>query len=61
MRSGVSFPEPRTSTSSPDSVAVTWMSSGFSVTCNVSAIAQAAGIAPASPGARMGQSSMATM
>ncbi len=60
MRSGVSFPEPRTSTSSPVSVAVTWMSSGFSVTCSTSAIAQAAGMAPARPGARIGHSSMAT-
>ena len=61
MLFGVSFPEPRTSTSSPASVAVAWMSSGFSVTCSTSAIAQAAGMAPASPGARMGQSSMAMM
>ena len=43
-----SGPEPRTSTSSPASVAVTWMSSGFSVAPSASAIAHAARIAPPS-------------
>jgi hypothetical protein len=39
-------PEPRTSTSSPLSVAVIWMSSGFPIEISGSAMAQAASIAP---------------
>ena len=50
MRSALSAPEPRTSTSRPLSVAVTWMSSGLSAGLSASAIAQAAGIAPSRPG-----------
>ena len=41
-RAAVSGPEPRTSTSMPESVAVTWMSSGLSAGLRISAIAQAA-------------------
>ena len=61
MRSGASVPDPRTSTSMPASVAVTWMSSGFSVSLSASAMAQAAVIAPESAGERIGHSSIATM
>ena len=61
VRPEFSGPEPRTSTSMPESVAVTWMSSGLSAGFRISAIAQAAAIAPSRPGARIGQRSMATM
>ena len=56
----VSGPEPRTSTSSPVSLAVAWMSSGFRSCASASAIAQAAASAPSRPGARIGQRSIAT-
>ena len=46
VMAAVSGPEPRTSTSRPESVAVTWISSGFLVGPNTSAMAQAAGSAP---------------
>ena len=52
-------PEPRTSISSPASVAVTWMSSGFCVTSSRSAIAQAALSAPSRLLAKTGQRSIA--
>ena len=55
---GDSGPEPRTSTSSPPSVAVTWMSSGLFSAPSASAIAHAAGIAPSSDGASTGQRSI---
>ena len=42
VSAAVSGPEPRTSTSRPASVAVTWMSSGFLAGTSASAIAQAA-------------------
>ena len=54
-------PEPRTSTSSPLSVAVTWMSSGFPIEISGSASAQAASIAPSRCGSRIGQRSIGTM
>ena len=61
VRPELSGPEPRTSTSMPKSVAVTWMSSGLSVGFKISAIAQAAAMAPSRPTLRIGQRSMATM
>ncbi len=61
VRPELSGPEPRTSTSMPQSVAVTWMSSGLSAGLRISATAQAAAMAPSRPGARIGQRSMATM
>ena len=61
VRCGGSGPEPRTSTSSPASVAVTWMSSGFFSAPSASAIAHAAGSAPASDGASTGHWSIETM
>ena len=54
----VSGPEPRTSTSRPASVAVTWMSSGFLADPSTSAMAQAAGSAPSRLLARTGQRSI---
>ena len=42
VRPAVSGPEPRTSMSMPESVAVTWMSSGLFAGFRISAIAQAA-------------------
>ena len=61
VAAAVSGPEPRTSMSSPASVAVTWMSSGFRTGISASAIAQAASIAPSRPGARIGQRSIGMM
>jgi hypothetical protein len=54
-------PEPRTSTSSPASVAVTWMSSGFFIAPSASASAQAAAMAPPSVPASTGQRSIEMM
>jgi len=55
VRAEVSGPDPRTSTSRPASVAVTWMSSGLRSAASASAMAQAASIDPLSPGASTGQ------
>ena len=54
-------PEPRTSMSIPASVAVAWMSSGFKVGRSVVAMAAAASMAPARPGARTGHRSIGTI
>jgi hypothetical protein len=54
-------PEPRTSMSMSDSVAVTWMSSGFFCGANASETAQAAAMAPSSDDASTGQWSMEMM
>jgi hypothetical protein len=63
-RGASSGPEPRTSISRPASVAVAWMSSGLPgirpCASSASAIAQAASMACASPGAKIGQRSIAT-
>ena len=56
-----SLPVPRTSTSSPSRLAVMRMSRGLPSWFSICATARAAGRARARPGARMGQSSSATM